>query len=327
VPNGGRYDGALGCVGALEVAATIAGSGVTPARPLEVVVWSDEEGWRFSGGFFGSTAFAGTQSPAMLEAVDAQGTSIGEALQGWGLDRGAVGEAARHSPVSGYLELHIEQGPVLESRGLALGVVGSIVGLVGLEVQLEGRAGHAGTVPMALRADALCAAAEAVLACERIARAADGVTATVGQLRVRPGAKNVIPGECDFSVDLRSADAATLQRCHEEIREAIDAAARRRSVRVTFAESLQVDPVTLSERLMATLERACARRGQQAPRLGSGAGHDAMILAGITEAAMLFVRCRAGISHNPAEYSSPEDNAIGVQALLDTALNLCSAAS
>ncbi len=327
VPNGGRYDGALGCVGALEVAATIAGSGLTPARPLEVVVWSDEEGWRFSGGFFGSMAFTGTLRPAMLDAVDAQGTSIGEALKKWGLDRATVGDAARHGPLAGYLELHIEQGPMLESRGLAVGVVDSIVGLVGLDVHLEGRAGHAGTVPMALRADALCAAAEAVLACERIGRAAEGVTATVGTLSVRPGASNVIPGACRFSVDLRSADATTLWRCQEAIREAIEAAAQRRSARATIAPSMQVAPVALSERLVAALERACARRGLQAPRMGSGAGHDAMILAGIAEAGMLFVRCREGISHHPSEYAGPEDNTTGVQVLLDAALELCGTAS
>ena len=320
VPEGGAFDGALGCVAALEVTATIVEAGIRPRRSLEVAVWTDEEGARFGTGLLGSRAFCGLSSPGDLALRDADGTSLAEALEERQLDPAALLTMSPR-PVTAYLELHIEQGPILESMGVPLGIVTGIVGMIHLHVEVTGTAGHAGTTPMTARGDALAAASEMVLAVERAAREVGPHTvATVGQLLVSPGAANVIPGRCTFSVDIRSLEEAARDRVHDRIRTAVEEIAERRAIAANLRETLRLPPVPMSERLQEALTSACERENLPIHRLPSGAGHDAMILAGIAEAGMLFTRCRGGVSHNPAESILQEDAAAGAQVLLDAAL-------
>lgn len=322
VPNGGAFDGALGSVAALEVVTAVAEAGLRPRRSLVAVVWNDEEGARFGTGFLGSRSFVGSYSPEDLNLADAEGITLSAALREAGLDPALVGQTAPPD-VHAYLELHIEQGPILEEMNLPVGIVVAIVGLIHLHVDIVGRAGHAGTTPMSRRADALTASAEIVLGVETAAREGGPHTvATVGQLIVRPGASNVIPGWCSFTVDLRDPDEAVLSRTHERIRAAIEGVAAERGVEVTVQETLRLAPVALSPRVQDMLVHACEREGQPVHRLPSGAGHDAMILAGVTEAGMLFTRCRGGLSHHPDEAIIPDDGVLGAQVLLDAALEL-----
>lgn len=322
VPEGGAFDGALGCVAALEVVTAIAEAGLRPRRSIAAVVWTDEEGARFGSGFFGSRSFAGNHSSQDLDLVDGGGTTLGAALMEVGLDPNLVGQDPPPM-VHAYLELHIEQGPILEELDLPVGIVTAIVGMIHLRVELVGSAGHAGTTPMSRRADALTASAEIVLGVEAAAREAGPQTvATVGQLMVQPGASNVIPGACSFSIDIRDQDEAVLARAYELIQATIERVAVGRGVEATVQEILRLPPVSLSSTMQDVLARACERQGIPAYCLPSGAGHDAMILAGATDAGMLFTRCHGGISHHPAESIIPEDGVIGMQVLLDAAVEL-----
>jgi allantoate deiminase len=325
VPQGGAHDGALGCIAALEVLTVMSEAHLVPACPVDVVVWADEEGCRFGGGFLGSQIFTHTFPAESLARTDGEGVSYADALQSWGLDPLRVETSGTRT--RGYLELHIEQGPTLERLGIPVGIVQGIVGMVGLELHLEGRAGHAGTTPMDARSDPLLAAAEIALACEAMAQVAGNDTvATVGTLRVEPGASNVIPGACDLSVDIRSGSEAGLQQAERGIRDAIDDVMQRRRIRGRVNETLRLPPIRLAPRMQDALSHACSRAGVPIHRMHSGAGHDAMILAHVTEAGMLFVRCRGGVSHNPAEYAAPEDIRTGTQILLDAVIQLTDAA-
>lgn len=321
VPEGGAFDGALGCVAALEAVTSIAEAGLRPRRSIVAVVWTDEEGARFGSGFFGSRSFAGSHASLNLTLVDAGGTTLSAALLEVGLDPNLL---AQEPPmVHAYLELHIEQGPILEEMDLPVGIVTAIVGMIHLRVDVVGSAGHAGTTPMSRRVDALAASAEMVLGVEAAAREAGPQTvATVGQLIVQPGASNVIPGACSFSIDLRDQDEGVLDRAYALIRAAIETVASQRGVEATVQETLRLAPIALSSWLQDVLARACQREGLPVHRLPSGAGHDAMILAGVTEAGMLFTRCRGGISHHPAESMIADDGVVGTQALLDAAVEV-----
>lgn len=313
VPDGGRFDGALGVLCAVELVDALADAGAAPP-PLEVVAWTDEEGARFGVGLFGSAAGYGRLPAGIAARADRDGTTIAEALRGLGF-RGDPG-LARRSGDRAYLEVHIEQGPRLERAGIPLGVVSSIVGITHARVTVEGAAGHAGTTPLEQRADALVAAAELVLALEAAARHHPPSVATVGEIAVLPGAKNVVPGRCTFSIDVRAPDDAL----RGEVLDTFEARRRRaeaeRRVRTSVDVLADVPAVPLDELLRGALREACREVGVDAPELVSGAGHDAQnaALAGVP-AAMLFVRSRNG-SHNPAEEASAEDAALGVQALL-----------
>lgn len=324
VPEGGAFDGALGCVAALEAITSIAEAGLRPRRSIVAVVWTDEEGARFGSGFFGSRSFVGLYSSQDLALVDGSGTTLRTALTEVGLDPTLLEQELPPS-VHAYLELHIEQGPILEAMDLSVGIVTAIVGMIHLRVDVVGSAGHAGTTPMSRRTDALTASAEIILGVEAAAREAGPQTvATVGQLIVQPGASNVIPGACSFSIDMRDQNEVVLERTHGRIRAAIETIASQRGVETTVQETLRLVPVSLSPRLQDVLARCCEREGLPVYRLPSGAGHDAMILAGATEAGMLFTRCRGGISHHPTESIIPEDGVVGAQVLLDAAVELAS---
>lgn len=313
VPEGGRFDGALGVLCAVEAVESLVEAKVTTRRPIEVVAWADEEGARFGVGLFGSTAAFGRLAREVGDRRDRDGVSIAEALRALGEDGDPA--AARRDPkdLAAYLELHIEQGPRLEAAGLPLGIVSDIVGIYHARVAIRGRADHAGATVMTARADALAAASEIVLAVERIARGRSEAVGTVGEIAVRPGAKNVVPGECVFSLDLRAA------RDHDDlVREVLDAVtniASERGVEASVDDLARIPATPLDPKIRDVLRRATRSVGVEAPLMVSGAGHDAQnpALSGVPTG-MIFVRSTGG-SHTPREFAAIEDAALGAQAL------------
>lgn len=320
VRDAGRYDGPLGIMLGIECVAALHARGERMPFAIEVIAFGDEEGSRFPASMFTSRAVAGTLAPSALDGVvDAAGVSVAQALAGWGLAAAHFHQAARRpDEVIGYLEAHIEQGPVLEAEGLALGVVTGIAAQLRFEVSVRGRAGHAGTSPMPLRADALTAAAECVLAVEAVAReAASDLVATVGRMQVLPGATNVIPGRVSFSLDVRAGDDARRDAGAAQILRRFEAIAAAREVQV---EAVQVQDLAASPcdtHLVELLAQAVEAQDIAPRRLVSGAGHDAMVMRALCPTAMLFVRCDGGISHNPAERASAADAGLAVAAMLD----------
>jgi len=322
VPEGGRFDGALGVLCAVEALESLVEAKTKLRRPVEVVAWADEEGARFGVGLFGSTAAFGRLGRGVGDRRDRDGVSIADALRAMG-ERGDPA-AARRDPteLAAYLELHIEQGPRLDAAGLPLGVVSGIVGIYHARVTIRGRADHAGATVMTARADALAAASEIVLAVERIARGRSDSVGTVGEIRVRPGAKNVVPGECVFSLDLRAArDHDGLVR---EVLASVTSIASARAVEASVDELARVPVTALDPRIRDVLKRATRSVGVDAPELVSGAGHDAQnpALSGVPTG-MIFVRSTGG-SHTPREFASVDDAALGAQALANAIKELAS---
>jgi allantoate deiminase len=318
VRDAGRYDGMLGVITAIECVAALSRAGRRLPFALEVIGFGDEEGVRFGTTMLGSRALAGRLDSAALESPDAAGISVRQALLAFGLDpQRATQLGRRKGEVSAYVELHIEQGPVLEAEGLPIGVVSAISGFSRLRARMRGVAGHAGTVPMPLRRDALAAAAECVLAIERIARANQELVGTVGRMDAKPGAINVIPGEVEFTIDLRAPRDELRARAVTEVRTEVAAIASRRGLNCELALIQELGVTTCAPWLMRQLERAVERQGVRVRRLPSGAGHDGQAMSAITDVAMLFVRCRGGISHNPAESITREDAGIAARALYD----------
>lgn len=326
VVDAGRYDGTLGVVAAILAVEELRRRGIALPFALEVLAFGDEEGVRFPKTLIGSSTVAGALSDPMLDLADADGVTIRAALAAFGGDPDALaGEAYRREDVLGYIELHIEQGPVLERLGLPLGVVTAIAGQSRWRVTVMGAAGHAGTVPMEIRRDALAAAAEMVLAIEAIGREPNqaSLVATVGELRVMPGASNVIPGEVRFSLDLRAAEDGTREGAAVEVRRRLEAIATRRGVSLVI-DAVHEKPVAacapeMIETIAGAIETATGRAGH---RLMSGAGHDGQAMIHLAPIGMIFVRCRGGISHNPAEYASPEDMGLAVAALVEAILGV-----
>jgi N-carbamoyl-L-amino-acid hydrolase len=310
VINAGKFDGRLGILLPLAVAGKLRRAGSKLPFALEIIAFAEEEGVRFKSTFLGSRALAGRFDPRALDSTDAEGISMREAILAAGHDPAAIAAIARDSTqVLGFVEVHIEQGPVLLDAGAAVGVVTSIAGCVRSVVTVEGLSGHAGTVPMPLRRDAATAAAEMLLAVERRCSSEPGVVGTVGKLEVPGGAINVIPGRCEFSIDIRSGRDVLRDAAAAEVRAEIQKIAARRSVRVEQRTVLEVagvpcDPA-LQEAWSASVQRVT---GAAALRLPSGAGHDAMMMASLTDIGMLFVRCgNGGISHHPMETLSADD--------------------
>jgi allantoate deiminase len=316
VRDAGRYDGMLGVVSAIECVDALNRAQKRLPFAVEVVGFGDEEGVRFGTTLLGSRALAGTLDLSVLETRDAKGVSIRQALRDFGLDPDEVPSLPRRQgAVLAYVELHIEQGPVLETEGLPVGVVTAINGFTRLRVTLRGEAGHAGTVPMKLRRDALAAAAECVLAVERIARARPQVVGTVGRIEAQPGAINVIPGQAQFSVDLRAPEDAAREDAVAAVRTEVALISESRGVDFEIETLQALGSSACAPWLMAQLERAVADEGLRVLRLPSGAGHDGMALKAIADIAMLFVRCKGGVSHNPAEAISEQDAAAGARIL------------
>ena len=317
VRNAGKYDGALGVLLPIACLEALAERGERLEYPVEVIAFGDEEGLRFQATLIGSRAVAGDFDPEILTAVDEDGVRLREALRDFGLDPEAVAEARYHrDDVAGYVEVHIEQGPVLEAEDRPVGVVTSIAGATRMRVEVMGRAGHAGTVPMDLRYDALVAASEAVIAVERICGDIPGAVGTVGVLRTMPGAVNVIPGVVEFSVDVRAGSDGLRRRAVRRIDEAFAAIEKRRGVLFDSATTHETRAAECSPWLMRCLGRAIEAEGLEVRELPSGAGHDAMAMAHLTPVAMLFVRCKEGISHHPAESMTEADAEVAAQVML-----------
>ena len=315
VPEGGRFDGALGVLCAVEAVEALLDEGVRFRRPVEVVGWCDEEGARFGIGLFGSCAAFGRLPEGAARRADRSGLTIADALRAIG-ERGEPAAAKRDAGAfAAYCELHIEQGPRLADRGIALGVVSDIVGILHARVTVHGRQDHAGATIMTAREDALAAAAEMILAVEDRARALPDAVGTVGEIAVRPGAKNVVPGECVFSLDLRARNEETVERLTRDVRAAIRRIGDARGVRSSIDVLSKVPAVPLDSSLRDLFLRCAKAVGVDAPELFSGAGHDAenAQLAGVPTG-MLFVRSTGG-SHNPNELATLDDAVLGARAL------------
>jgi hydantoinase/carbamoylase family amidase len=311
VPNAGRYDGPLGILVALAAVERLAKRGTRPAAPVEVVAFADEEGTRFGTSYLGSAAYTGAFERAWLGLVDEDGTTLADAILAAGGDpERAVGSPAPE--LAGYLEVHIEQGPVLEREELPVGVVSAIAGQTRMRVVVVGEAGHAGTLPMAARRDALAAAAEVVLAVERVGRATEGLVATVGAMAISPNVGNVVPGEVRMLLDVRHAEDAVRAGATDAIRAEVERIPSARGVEATWTLRYDTPAVELSTELRQRLAASIEATGQPVRSLVSGAGHDAVALSRVCPAAMLFVRCAGGISHDPRESVAEADVAVAV---------------
>jgi len=315
VRNAGRYDGPLGIMLGVECAARLQAEGRRLPFALEVIAFGDEEGSRFPESMLCSRAIAGVLKEGATAVKDAAGMSVAEALNTFGehvqVPMPATGPAsAKYQPkdVIGYLEAHIEQGPVLESEGLAVGVVSGIAAQLRYSIYVSGEAGHAGTAAMHLRKDALTGAAEMALAVERIAHEGGAdLVATVGQMDVRPGSVNVVPGNVRFSLDVRSGSETIRNAAAARILEAIAAIASARGLGLTSQQTQDLPASPCDPSLTSLLEVAMEQAGYLKRTLVSGAGHDAMVVSALCPTAMLFIRCEKGISHNPAEAVKTED--------------------
>ena len=309
VRDAGRYDGMLGVLVALACVERLRDAPFA----VEVLGFADEEGVRYGTAYLGSSVVAGAFDPDALARRDADGVPMADAIAAFGGDPAALDGAQRdRDDLLGYVEVHIEQGPVLEAEDLPVGVVTGIAGQTRAEVAFTGVAGHAGTVPMPLRRDALAAAAELVGAVEARARAVDGLVATVGELTVEPGASNVIPGRAALSLDVRHLDDTARAAAVADLRERAEAIAAARGVEAAWTDVQQTGAVACAPALVGELEAAVADADVRVARLPSGAGHDAAVMSRLCEVAMLFVRCAGGISHNPAEAVTAEDVAVAI---------------
>jgi beta-ureidopropionase / N-carbamoyl-L-amino-acid hydrolase len=324
VRNAGKYDGRLGVLTALVLAEHLAGSGRKLPFHLEVIAFSEEEGVRFASSFLGSSALAGRFDQALLERRDANGYALAQVMREAGLDPAKLPALARRGEeLFGYLEVHIEQGPVLLEEGLPVGIVSAIAGSVRSLVTITGTAGHAGTVPMARRHDAAAAAAELMLYVEQRCAQAETLVGTVGELAVPNGAINIIPGRCELSLDIRAADDATRDAAVADVMAEIARIAQRRGVKIESKEVQRTAAVGCSPRLQSVLADAVTRAGVKPRYLASGAGHDAMMFDGVCDLAMLFVRCgNGGVSHSPREIISAEDADVAARVMLDAVLRL-----
>jgi allantoate deiminase len=317
VRDAGKYDGMLGVILAIEVVAALNAAGERKDFAIEVAGFANEEGARFGATLTGSRAIAGTLDAAQLASRDAGGETMADVMRKFGLDPAKIDAAARRrDELLAYVEVHIEQGPVLEAHDLPLGVVTAISGATRLMVELTGLAGHAGTVPMTKRQDALAAAAEAILSVERHCHGTDGLVGTVGRIEAIPGAINVIPGKARFTIDIRAEKDADRSAAADRVFDELTQIAKRRRIGVDVKKVHEAPSCGCAPALMAMLERAIEAGGLPAVRLPSGAGHDAMVIAALTDVAMLFVRCKGGISHNPAESITAADAAIASETLL-----------
>jgi allantoate deiminase/N-carbamoyl-L-amino-acid hydrolase len=323
VRNAGKYDGRLGILVGIVVVEELRRRKATLSFHVDVVAFSEEEGIRFSIPFIGSAAMAGRFDQTSLNQRDAEGYSLSEVLRQSGGDAGSIATISRPSPLLGYVEVHIEQGPVLLHEGLPLGVVSAIAGLERYSVKIRGVAGHAGTVPMSLRHDAAAAAAEIIALVEQRCSSAPGLMGTVGQLRVPDGAINVIPALCELSLDIRAGEKLALASAVADVLTGIGTIAMRRGVTVEVEKLVETAPTPCSLRLQKALATSVARQGVAVRHLVSGAGHDAIMFDGLTDIGMLFVRCgNGGVSHSPLEAITAEDAELAVRALLDVLINL-----
>jgi N-carbamoyl-L-amino-acid hydrolase len=318
-PTGGKFDGALGVLGALEALRTMVEAGYETYAPIEVVNWTNEEGSRFTPAILASGTFAGVFARDWAETRrDRAGVSFGEALDAIGY-RGAEPCGARR--LSAFFELHIEQGPILEAEGKEIGAVTGVQGMRWYEVTVTGQDAHTGATPMRLRKNALLGAARVVEAVEQIAQANGPLAVgTVGSMELKPNSPNVVPGEVFFTVDLRHPEASVLEIMEQIFLRELDAACRPLGLDVKTNKIWDQPPVRFDTDCVDAVRRAAADAGYSVRDIVSGAGHDAAYVARVAPTAMIFVPCRGGISHNEAEFTSQEQCAMGAQVLLQAVL-------
>ncbi|MBO0997335.1 Zn-dependent hydrolase [Bacillus sp. SD075] len=319
VPNGGAYDGPAGVIVALEVAALFAENQVTPKYPLEIVALIEEEGARFGGGLMGSRGIVGTLSEESFKNLrDKEGITTIEAMSKIGLDF-SLPKGRNPKSIKAFLELHIEQGPILEEKNIPIGVVEAIVGLTQLEVTIEGKAGHAGTTPMDRRTDALVAAAQIISQLPGFAiEEGEGTVITTGRLDVLPNGANVIPNKVVFSVDIRSSKEEHINNVIKRMKELIESY-HEQGIHTTAEQLLYMPPKVLSNEIKALFKDKSSDLEIPYCSINSGAGHDAMVFSDVTDVGMLFVPSKAGLSHCPEEWSDARHLANGVQIFYEVA--------
>ncbi|MBP3952444.1 Zn-dependent hydrolase [Bacillus suaedae] len=324
VQQGGIFDGALGVLGAIEAIRTLMEAGVQLKHSIEVVSFLDEEGTRFGTGYIGSKAMAGELKENVFDLIDDDGITYREAFLQANLDPALYKDATRNKgEIKAYIEMHIEQGKVLEEQGLSVGIVTDIQGPLWLDITITGSADHAGATPMNMRKDASLTMAEIILNIETIAKKYDGV-GTVGKMTIEPGGVNIIPGKASFSVDLRHVDKVKRAEMVDAVYESVERACQKRNAQYLIDIKKDVDPTSCSEEIIQVLEGACQDLTIPTMKLQCGAGHDSLIMSKMTKMGMIFIRSKDGISHNPKEWSSKEDCATGTQVLLNTLVQLAS---
>jgi beta-ureidopropionase / N-carbamoyl-L-amino-acid hydrolase len=329
VIHGGKYDGPVGVIGALEAIRTISENQITVQSPLEVVCFVGEESSRFGFSTLGSSLLAGeVKSKDLINAVDPTGTRLEDVLASLGIYRRNL-KSLKRDPKSlkAYLELHIEQGPILEAKGKRIGLVTSIAAPSRFRVVFKGQADHSGTTPMEMRKDALVASAHLIDYIEKICRKYSSiekgrVVGTVGAMKVEPGVINAVPGRTELSVDIRSTSAQVKDRVARMVKDQARKIAQRRSIGIDILTIREENPVPLDRRLLQLTRQVCDQNGIDYEIMPSGAGHDAMQMAKITPAGMIFVPSKRGISHNPLEWTDPDDIALGTQILMYTMIRV-----
>lgn len=320
-PYGGRFDGVAGVLCAIEVVKTMHDNGIVPERSIEVVSFADEEGWRFTKGLFGSRGILGKLEPGELQRTDKDGISREKALLDFGCDPTKFKESEyKPGSIFCFLELHIEQGPILDIGNKPIGVVSGISGPLWLTVKLKGMAGHTGSVPMHLRKDSLLGAAEIIVAVNEIATQVKGAptVGTVATINVFPASRNIIAEETVFTVDLRDIDLERRNRYEKQLRDRIDAIAKKHQLAYEISEDTNSEPRYCADWIKEIIHGECKTLNLDAPELMSGPFHDALALSYACDYGMIFVRCKDGISHNPLEYASYEDLSLGAEVLYGT---------
>jgi N-carbamoyl-L-amino-acid hydrolase len=329
VIDGGKFDGPVGVIGALEAVRTIKEAEILLRSPVEVVCFVGEESSRFGFSTLGSSLIAGeVELSDLANAVDPQGTRLQDVLASLGISRQNLASLRRDPrTLKAYLELHIEQGPILEAKGKRIGLVTSIAAPSRFKVIFKGRADHSGTTPMEMRKDALVASAQLIAYVEKVSRKFSSmqkgrVVGTVGAMKIEPGVINAVPGKAELAVDIRSITAAAKEKVARMVKDEARAIARERGLGVEILRIRDENPVALDKRLLQLTKEICDQRGIVYEIMPSGAGHDAMQIAKIAPAAMIFVPSKRGISHNPLEWTDPEDICLGSQLLMETMIRL-----
>ena len=318
VRNAGKFDGPLGVLVAIACVQHLRDSKTDLPFAIEVVGCADEEGVRYQSTYLGSKVLAGKFNPKDLKRVDDDGISMADAIRSFGGDPNALAKGRMdRTRLLGYVEVHIEQGPVLELKNLSVGVVTAIAGQTRMRLTFTGRAGHAGTTPMNVRRDALCAAAEFISTVEAMGLSGRGLVATVGEIAARPGASNVIPGEVSLSLDVRHAKNSAREKAVAKLKEKAAQIARKRQIKFSAEKVHQSPAVACDRHLSDLLTKVVGCHQEQVPLLASGAGHDAAATAAITPVAMLFVRCKNGISHHPDESVRVQDVRMAISVMGD----------
>lgn len=323
VKNGGNFDGSAGVIAGLEIARVMHENNIKTRHPIEFIAMIEEEGGRFGGGLFASRAMVGKVTKHELETFkDEEGVSIGEAMRKFGFDPEKIEDAKRDpKKLKAFFELHIEQGPVLESEQKDVGIVDTIVGIDQYEVEVVGRPDHAGTTPMNMRADALVLSSSVIYDINKFAREAEeGTVATVGNIKVYPGAANIVPGKVVFTIDIRSKKDSVIKNIGSRIKKALKERCEKQGLSYKMEQKISVPPVELPEEIINTFKDKADKIGVSFKQMMSGAGHDAMVMAGITDVGLIFVPSKDGRSHCPEEWTDYNQLQKGVELMLEAVL-------